>query len=251
MWCHICGVPHLFNSSDWTQKVRVFVITSDKYLGALRPFAYLFNKYWSPEQQVVVMGFAEPSFDLPDNFTFHSMGSMRNYPVGNWSDALIAFLNQVDDEVFCLMLEDYWINKPVDQLAIKMLYDYMIQFQYVLKMDLGTDRLYAAGVTDYGQCGNLNLLRSDPGSQYHMSLMCGLWRRDLLLRFLIPGESPWQVELSGTPRVAAAADSVLVLGTRNHPLSHILAHRRGNPNELLLDGLDADDIKALVKLEYI
>lgn len=231
--------------------MRVFVITSDKYLGALRPFAYLFNKYWSAEQQVVVMGFAEPSFDLPDNFTFHSMGSMRNYPVGNWSDALINFLNQVDDEVFCLMLEDYWLSRPVNVEAVTMLHDYMVQFKNVLKMDLYSDRLYAGGMTDYNHCGYLDLIRSDPASQYHMSLMCGLWRRDLLLRFLIPGESPWQVELAGTPRVAAAADEVMVLGTRNMPLRHILAHRRGNPEELLLDGLDPADVKAMKDLGYI
>ena len=231
--------------------MRTFVITSDKYLSALRPFAWLFNKYWSDEQEVVVVGFAEPSFDLPSNFTFHSLGSMRNYPVGNWSDALIAFLNQVDDEVFCLMLEDYWISRPVNVEAVGMLHDYMLQFRNVLKMDLYSDRLYAGGMTDYNHCGYLDLIRSDPASQYHMSLMCGLWRRDLLLRFLIPGESPWQVELEGTPRVAKAANDVLVLGTRNMPLRHILAHRRGDPGELLLDGLNTADVGKLRELGYI
>ena len=72
-----------------------------------------------------------------------------------------------------------------------------------------------------------------------------------MLRFLIPGESPWAVELSGTPRVAAAADEVIVLGTRNMPLRHILAHRRGDPSELLLDGLDLGDISKLKGLGYI
>ena len=106
-------------------------------------------------------------------------------------------------------------------------------------------------MTDYNHCGYLDLIRSDPASPYHMSLMCGLWNRELLLRFLIPGESPWQVELEGTPRVAKAANDVLVLGTRNMPLRHILAHRRGNPEELLLDDLDSADVEALRKLEYI
>jgi hypothetical protein len=118
-------------------------------------------------------------------------------------------------------------------------------------MDLYSDRLYAGGMTDYNHCGYLDLIRSDPASQYHMSLMAGLWNRSLMLRFLVPGENPWQVELEGTPRVARAADEVLVLGTRNMPLRHILAHRRGNPGELLLDGLDPVDVAALRELGYI
>lgn len=228
--------------------MRVFVLTSDNYLQALRPFAYLFNKYWGEWQQVIVGGFAEPTFDLPKNFTFHSIGNQADYPVNKWSNALIKLLDEYHDGVFCLMLEDYWLSRPVNREAITMLHDYMLQFQYVLKVDLMTDRLYAYGMSDYGHCGYLDLIRSDPASQYHMSLMTGLWRRDQLLRFLVPDESPWDVELKGTPRVAAAASEVLVLGTRQAPVRHILAHRRGNPNELLLDGLVASDVDEMTRL---
>lgn len=231
--------------------MRIFVLTSDHYIGAVRPFVYLFNKYWSDEQEVVVAGFKAPDFDLPPNFHFHSIGNMADYPVNKWSDALIKLLHDYTDDTFVLFFEDYWLSRPVNVQAVTMLYDYMRQFRNVLKMDLYSDRLYAGGMTDYNHCGYLDLIRSDPASQYHMSLMCGLWNRELMLRFLIPGETPWQVELSGTPRVAAAADEVMVLGTRNMPLRHILAHRRGNPNELLLDGLDPADVDAMRGLGYI
>ncbi len=231
--------------------MRIFVMTSDHYVGSVRAFAWLFNRYWSEEQQVIVAGFKPPSFDLPPNFFFHSLGDMADYPVNKWSDALIKLLHAYPDDVFALFLEDYWLSRPVNVQAVQMLYDYMLQFRNVLKMDLYSDRLYAGGMTDYNHCGYLDLIRSDPASQYHMSLMGGLWNRDLMLRFLVPGENPWQVELEGTPRVARAADEVMVLGTRNMPLRHILAHRRGNPSELLLDGLDPVDVEALRGLGYI
>jgi hypothetical protein len=231
--------------------VRIFVLTSDHYIGSVRAFAFLFNQFWSKAQEVIVAGFKPPTFDLPSNFHFHSLGNMVDYPVNKWSDALIKLLHDYPDEVFALFLEDYWLSRPVNVQAVQMLYDYMHQFRNVLKMDLYSDRLYAGGMTDYNYCGYLDLIRSDPASQYHMSLMAGLWNRDLMLRFLIPGESPWQVELEGTPRVARAADEVMVLGTRNMPVRHILAHRRGNPKELLLDGLDPVDVEALRGLGYI
>ncbi len=231
--------------------MRIFVMTSDNYIGSVRAFAWLFRKYWSEEQEVIVAGFKPPDFDLPLNFAFHSLGDMADYPVNKWSNALIKLLHAYPDDVFGLALEDYWVCRPVNVQAVTMLYDYMLQFRNVLKMDLYSDRLYAGGMTDYNHCGYLDLIRSDPASQYHMSLMWGLWNRELMLRFLIPGESPWAVELEGTSRVARAADEVMVLGTRNMPLRHILAHRRGNPNELLLDGLDPVDVEALRGLGYI
>lgn len=231
--------------------MRIFVLTSDGYIKAVRSFAYLFNCFWKPNPEVIVAGFSPPDFDLPSNFHFHSLGNQADYPVNKWSDALIKLLHDYTDDVFALFLEDYWPCRPVNVQAVQMLYDYMMQFRNVLKMDLYSDRLYAGGMTDYNHCGYLDLIRSDPASQYHFSLMAGLWNRELMLRFLKPGESPWECELSGTPRVAAAADSVMVLGTRNMPLRHILAHRRGNPNELLLDGLDPVDVQALRELGYI
>ena len=230
--------------------MRVIVTTSDNYIHALRPFAYLFNKYWGIDTEVIVGGFNPPDFDLPGNFKFYSIGKQSDYPVDKWSDGLIKLLKDIDDEVFCLMLEDYWLSRPVNRHAIMMLHDYMHQFKNVIKIDLGTDRLYAGGMTDYNNCGYIDLIHSDPGSQYHMSLMCGLWRRDLLLKFLIPNESPWQVELEGTPRLRAEAGDVMVLGTRQAPVHHILAHRRGDPSELLIDGLKPADVQAMADLGY-
>lgn len=228
--------------------IPIVVVTSDHYLHALRPFAWLFNKYWSEDQQVEVIGFAKPDFPLPDNFCFTSLGDMRDFPVSKWSNAVIKFLLSAPEyEHLILMLEDYWVTRPVNRQAVRMLHDYARQFLNVLKIDLVADRLYAAGMTDYDNCGYLDLVLSDHKSPYHMSLMTGIWNRELLLRFLIPNESPWEVEISGTPRVAAAGTDVLVLGTRQWPVRHILAHRRGNPSELMLDGLKSSDIEQMSK----
>lgn len=232
--------------------IPVVVLTSDHYLHALQPFAWLFNKYWDKKQLVTIVGFAYPEFELPPNFHFVSMGPMSDYPINKWSDVLIDFL-QLSPSIhhFVLMLEDYWVSRPVNTQAVRMLYDYAVQFQNVLKIDLVADRLYAWGMTDYDNCGYLDLVLSDYRSQYHMSLMCGIWSKELLLRFLVRGETPWEVELNGTPRVAAAGNEVLVLGTRQWPIKHILAHRRGNPSELLLDGIKQCDIDTMRELNYI
>lgn len=230
--------------------MRVVVLTSDKYLGALRPLAYLLNKYWQPNPSVLVGGFTPPDFALPPNFTFHSIGAFEDYPVGKWSDGVIDLLSALPDEAFVLLLEDMWPTRPVNAEAVGVLYRYALQFKYVLKIDLCADRLYAWGMEDYGHVSYLDLVRSNPGSQYHMSMMPGVWRRDNLLSVLVRGESPWQVELVGTPRVSQRQD-LLVLGTRQWPYRCILAHRGGNPGAVNLGGLAPEDVDTLRERGWI
>lgn len=230
---------------------KVYCLTSDKYLNSVRGFSYFINKYWKPNPEVVVVGFAEPSFDLPSNFSFLSLGDMKDYPIGNWSDAVIKFLGMIEDSHFVLMFEDYWITRQVDVEAVGILHDYARQFTYTARIDLTGDRLYS-GYADlnYGVVNRLDLVKSMPGSPYHMSMMTAIWNRELLSEILIPGESPWDVEINGTPRLAHAQD-MLVLGTRQWPVKHTLAHRGGNPNELLLDEIAEVDVKALRELGFI
>lgn len=239
--------------------MRIFVLTSDGYSHSVLGFSYLFNKYWSPSQEVIVAGYNKFPSELPANFTKHRIGRQEDYPVNKWSDGLIGLLKDFpQDEVFLLFFEDYYITEPVHLREVNMLYDYMLQFRYVLKMDMYTDRRYAAGVQKYGMCGHIPLLKSDYNSQYHMSLMCGLWNREIMLQVLKPGQTPWQVELDGTPILARRKDDVLVLGTdswdddpKTCPIRHTLAHRSGNPGALLLDEIKPEDVAAMKELGYI
>jgi hypothetical protein len=229
--------------------VPIYLMTCDKYAKVLPVSAFLFNRFWSPSQEVTICGFSPipEQYKLPDNFKFLSIGNQEDYPVGKWSDGLIRVLDMIDDEVFVLLLDDYLFRRPVNIPAIEMLADYMRQFKYVLKMDLCADRLYAWGMEDYDNCAYIDLLRSHPGSQYHMSLLTGIWNRTLLRRVLIPNESPWQVELDGTTRLSNMTD-MLVLGTRQWPIQQVLGFRGGDSSHINLTGLksaDVDDMRTL------
>jgi hypothetical protein len=229
--------------------MKVVVLTSDHYLHALQPFSFLFNRYWSPKQSVIVGGFQRPEFMLPSNFEFVSLGPMSDYPLDKWSNALIKLVELLPEEVFVFMLEDYWLTRPVDKEAVKILHDYMYQFKHVIKIDLCADRLYAMKMQPYGWVNRIDLVISDRASPYHMSLMTGLWRREHLLRVLQPNESPWDVEIAGTPRLARMGD-VIVLGTRQWPVKHCLAYRGGNPEGADVSDIDPKMVKEMRELGY-
>ena len=204
--------------------MRVFCFTSDKYLWAIKGFIHQMQKYWLGIDTVVV-GFTPPDFDLPNGFEFHSVGKFEDYPADKWSDAVIKFLTSVDDEIFILMLEDYWLTRKVDSKAVDFLGWYMQKYPDISGIDLTTDRLYGANLRDYESLDTLDLVINDPPAPYHFSLQARMWRRSDILRYLNPGETPWQTEIDGSGRMVQ--DRAIVLGTRQIPLRYLIAVQNG------------------------
>jgi len=225
---------------------RVIVTTCDNYSHVLKIFIHQFNKHWGKDQEVLVAGFSVPDFPLPPNFTFHSIGLPGDYPARKWSDALMKLLTTIDDEVFTLLLDDYIPVRPVNRVAIKILEDYMIQFKYVIKMDICEDRLYSQGVDlNYGHAAYIDLIKSMPGSPYHMSLWPGIWNRENLLKVLIGGETAQDLEIQGTTRLSHLQD-LIVLGTRQSPL-RIANVVRSDPNNVDLSKVERADLEDMLQ----
>jgi hypothetical protein len=247
--------------------MQVLVIASEMMYKCLSPFMHQWHKYAnfrvggnSPMAfDVIVCGFGPVNY-YNESFTeFYSMGDQADWPASRWSEKLTRILNEVADEQFILMLEDYWLLRSVDVCAVRMLFDYAAQFQNVLKIDLGTDRLYINGGADflygantYDNVGYLDLIKSPPGTPYQMSLWGGIWNREQLRKVLIPGETPQDIEIAGTSRVT---DDQLVLGTRQAPLLHGNIYQSRNAGEPVYEdanwAIKAEDLAFMRKEGWI
>jgi len=233
------------------KEYKILVTTCDKYIHAVKPYAWLLKKYWPEHPEVIVGGFEPPSFKMPPGFTFMSLGKEEDYPLSRWSDAFKKLIDKSEQEIFIFMLEDMWVIQPVKNDVVDMAYDYMKQFEYVARLDLTGDRLHAGGARLYGKLGYVNLIWSNPDSPYHMSTMPAFWRKEHLMKVLRPGETPWQLELDGTPRLGNLRDSVIVLGTDAWPIRNTLAFRSGDPSLMLLDEISEDDVKKMRRMRLI
>lgn len=196
--------------------MRVIVPCCDKYLWALRPFAYLFNTYWSELQPVIVAGYTPPHFDLPRNFEFFSITHPDPGPA-TWSDGVAKVLRSIDDPYFVLMLEDYWINRSVDCAAVSSLAEYMSIHQDVLRVDLTGDRLYSTRAFDVGAWGHLDMIETAIDTPYQLSLQACAVNREHMLSVLRPSQSPWEFEIQDHVKVLG---SLRVLGTRQMPVRY-------------------------------
>jgi len=226
--------------------VPVYVTTCDRYVNrALRPFAYLFERYWSPAQPVVVIGFQPPPYELPGNFRFYSAGTDTGQK--SWSTALIRALQALKHELFILLLDDYWLNRPIHVGGVASLAEYVRLHPDVLRLDLTTDRLYNGKMFGVEDWGRYSIVETPAGSEYQMSLQAGIWRRSLMLQVLEPEKSPWEVELQTSPPA-----EMRVVGTRgepgtNHaPVVYANVFQGGSPDTLLnLGELAAADVAEL------
>lgn len=211
--------------------MRLVILTSDKTSWALRPFSWLFRKYWGEDQSVLVGGYSQPDSPLPTGFEFVSLGNFEDYPAQRWSDGAIKFMNLISDDLVLWMLDDYWLVRQADVEAVQILADYMMHHPEVARIDLTTDRLYAGNLQEHAPVARIDLVSNALPVPYLFSTQAGIWRRKALLHFLRPGETPWETEINGTHRMNDAR--ACVLGTRQAPLRYLIAIQQG---KLTLNG---------------
>lgn len=170
--------------------MKIIVTTCDEYLHVLEGFIYMFNKYWSSGTEVTVLGYSVPSFDLPDNFKFISLGEQKKYG-RDWTTALIPFFKQLPDEYFVFLADDIYVlnvNKPLLQEAEK-------------HMAKGAEKVYLRSFPGrtFKEEKDVNFSIWDQDANYRLSLTPGFFRRDYFLKYLNPGKTVWQYEIQVAP----------------------------------------------------
>ena len=88
-------------------KLKLYIPTCNKYLWLIKPFSFLFNKFWDDSIEVIYLGYKTPDFDLPSNFSFVSFGDDDN--LSNWARDLRTYFESVEDEYFMVTVDDSFL----------------------------------------------------------------------------------------------------------------------------------------------
>ena len=215
--------------------INIYISTSNKYIHLIKPFQYLFNKFWSDKQKVTVLGYEEPKFKLEDNFDFISLGKQTT--IDDWCIDLKNFFESIDDDYFIHAVEDQFIIKPVNVDMISKLVGMMDE-------NIGRIALETAAQTkphtEIYKDDDMCIIELDQFAQYRLSVVHSIWNRKYMLKYLQPDMNPWQFELDGSEK--AKNDGYRILGTKyHHPIYCCHSVRRGDFNNLdfnIYDGLD-------------
>lgn len=170
--------------------MNVYIVSSDQFLRMAGAKILLLNKYW-PGQDIKLLCYKLPDFELPDNVEVISMGIQ-----GPWSEGLVNYFEQqCTDTYFTLGLDDIVPIAPVDQAKVDILErevreghaDKAIMQNYFFEK--GQTTPYREGVRE-GLC----LVKQDVA--YRCMLQECIWTRDYFLMHLTRGETAWQLELN-------------------------------------------------------
>ncbi len=212
--------------------MKIICSTSNKYLHLIPVFTYLFNKYW-PGNEVEIVGYEKPSCELPENFTFYSMGTQGT--VKEWSTDLRKYFEVIDDDFFIWLMEDSFLKAPVKEPEL--------------------DACCALMMPGVGRIALTNDLRSrehtiangfvyaHPNSRYRLSTQPSIWNKEFLLKYLTDGLSPWEFETQNPKN-----DGWQIVGAVEYPVLHNEGVRRFDPHKLDLNGFDQVDIDYINKL---
>jgi len=227
--------------------MNVLVITCNERAHLLSAFAHCFNSRWPAIQAVDVFGYEDLPRDLPTNFLVHSLGRQKDV---SWAAGLRKALGDYPDE-FVLLLEDYFLVRPVNLVQLTALWNYALEGSTVAKLDLTGDRMKVPHQR-YAMVAGIDIVSSFPDAPYQASLQAAIWKRWFLWSLLTEDEDPWQFEKHATNRIIQRrreiGSSFVVLGTYAPVLNYAnAAAGRGG----VLRYNVPDDLKAELKREGV
>lgn len=227
--------------------IETVVLGTAEYQWALRPFSYLFRKFW-PNQHIIWYGdrVTEP---IPHGIEFRRVPCYSEgiWPWEPWfSNGLRSVLDDLDGFIVALFLPDHWLSGPVGVEAVNALHDWMDRKGNVMRGELtaGTClEIYGEHVAtvagheivsvrpDHAHCGLGGGITFSPA----------LWNRALLRDLLEPAWNLWQTESLGTRRMVKRAPEIYSVGMRPFPLQRCHGLRHAQPQTANLDTLEPED----------
>ena len=225
-----------------------------KYLWAVRPFMYLFNKYWGTQTPVVLVSVAEPDYPLPGNVELvllpDSMLMGGELPLARFTDAHLWFMEQVGG-VFVYFLPDHWIVAPVPLEQVYALLRYTLANPLVVRMNLG----YRIGVSrlaeKVGSFEGLDITECAPDrGELKISLTPCFFRTKLLHDLLKPGQDPWRAESYATRMIHDMHPTYRSMASRPELVDFwdVCGHTDQPPRPVRLRGFPLEDVEALLPM---
>jgi hypothetical protein len=191
--------------------MKFFVATCNQTVHTLNGFAYLFNKFWSSEQEVTVLCFDKKPEGLPSNFINLCLGDQSKF--GRiFTDPLIPIFDSLKDEYFMFTLDDHWLFKPVDFDSLERLKQYVgIADRIILSDELFQERPVVWTV--YEDPDILTRPTSQRWKYFNQGFF--IYKKEYWLKYLKPGRTVWEFETEAG--FESQNDGSLFIASKNFP----------------------------------
>lgn len=159
--------------------MKILVLSCDKNEDTFEPFHHCMEKYYPDHPEVIY------KTETRQNPYYKTI--CKNYPLDNWTTGVRETLEEIDDNEILVMIDDCFIRNRVDteriEYARKHLQGNIAMFNFEKSFDTNDEETELEGFK-----------KRKHGSAYEVSIMCGLWNKEKLIKVLEGKYTPWEVE---------------------------------------------------------
>ena len=166
--------------------LTTIVGTCDSYLDLIPGFSILYERYFEPNIETLIVSETE-NLDIP-KYKFITPGKKQ------WGERIINALSETKTEYVFFVLDDYYLC----QLLTNEYIEYLLKF-----MDnRNVNKIMLSPVPDFAKYEYLESINTmhkmSPTSPWLTSVQPAIWRKSELLKFLKPEYTPWNFEVKGS-----------------------------------------------------
>lgn len=177
--------------------MKILIPTCNKYIHYIEALQYSVRDTYLNSFEFIIIGGEKPDFKLDKNWSFVSMGNSE--PANRWSDMMIDFLKDFEDEFFMYGNDDCavtFIDKERVREAMFVMRYYKDVGRFALMAE-GKNRQIAPFFLCDDDCVQPAIRSNQFGfdADYKLSLGWSLYRKDFFLKFCKRGMTPWDFEL--------------------------------------------------------
>lgn len=161
--------------------MKIIVLSCSKNEDTFLPFCHFMERYYPNHPRIIYFtdGIKNPYYET--------------IPVKNnldtWTIGFREFLKQIEDDYVLMMIDDCFIRKPVDVKRIEEAEQIIRQNENIALMNFEKAWDNTDDLTEYQ-----GWKKRKHGSRFEVSLMCGIWNKEKLIKVVERDCSPWQIE---------------------------------------------------------
>ena len=166
--------------------LTTIVGTCDSYLDLIPGFSILYERYFEPNIETLIVSETE-DLDIP-KYKFITPGKKQ------WGERIIQAISETKTEYVFFVLDDYYLS----QLLTNEYIEYLLKFMDNRKVN----KIMLSPVPDFAKYEYLESINTmhkmSPNSPWLTSVQPAIWRKSELLKFLKPEYTPWNFEVEGS-----------------------------------------------------
>lgn len=153
----------------------ILVLSCDKNEDLFYPFKHCIEKYYPTHPEII---YSTETIQNPYYKTIN-----KNYPLEQWTKRIRETLQEIKDNEILLMIDDIFIRDKVDTKRIEYAREH-------LKGNIAMFNFEKVFNQNDQESGLEGWKIRQKGSEYELSIMCGLWNREKLINVLERDSDP-------------------------------------------------------------